>query len=312
MTLPIVEAEMFHAAIFAMAIFSRAQAAPPQSEAKPVDFASQVQPLLSARCLECHGNGKSKGKLSLDDKESVFRDRGGEAVVVAGDPSASILLARVALPADDEDAMPPEGDRLTTEEQALLARWISEGGLMPDRAVVSGELGTFALSADGRQHVAQFAEALRLAGAIVEPRSRVDERIVVNASLAETPFVDQHMEVLCAVSDAVAEINLSRSAITEAGLQSLSDSCVWPHLESIRLDGTVVSGAALPTLLSRAAVLRSINLHSTSLDDATLLLIASASKGGSLRRIYAWNTKVTAEGVAAALVANAELLVVTE
>ncbi|MDA0803657.1 MAG: hypothetical protein O2819_07895 [Planctomycetota bacterium] len=303
---------MWLLAILAAAAHLSAQEARAQAAPKPIDFATQVQPILSARCYECHGNGKSKGKLSLDSKESVLRKRDGGAAVVPGEPDASAVVARVALPADDEDAMPPEGDRLTAEEQALLARWISEGASMPDRVVVPEASGAFALSLLGRQQVAKYADRLRLAGVIVEQRSRIDERLVVNASLAESPFDDPQIGIVCAVRDAVAELNLSRTAITEAGLQELSGSPEWPQLESIRLDGTAVTGVALPVLVQRAAVLRSINLHSTALDDAALLAMAKAAKGGSLRRVYTWNSKVTPEGVAAAVLANGELEVVLD
>ncbi len=284
----------------------------PEAKLEAIDFATQVQPLLNARCYECHGNGKSKGKLALDSKESIFRERDGGAVVMAGDPQGSGLLARIALPAHDDDAMPPEGDRLSADEQALLARWIREGAVMPDRMADPPDAGAFALSREARQQVVTHADHLKRAGALVEARSRVDERVVINASLVDPPFGDAKLGLVLALNEAVVELNLSRSAVTESGLRALADAPSWPNLESIQLDGTAVTGGALVQLIQRAPALKSLNLHSSGLNDAMLLSMASASKGGSLRRIYVWNTNVSAEGVAAAAGANDVLVLVSE
>jgi uncharacterized membrane protein len=93
-----------------------------------VDYATQVQPLLAARCFRCHGPDRIRGKLRLDDMAAVF-DPAREArwVIRPGDPDASELVRRVELPADDEDVMPAEGEPLAPEQIALLRRWIEQG-----------------------------------------------------------------------------------------------------------------------------------------------------------------------------------------
>ena len=100
-----------------------------------VDFARDVQPILSRSCYECHGNPatdlkgpskRPKGNLRLDGK-SYMLERHGEAVLTAGKPASSLLYELIALPKGDPDLMPPEGGPLKADEQALIRRWIEEG-----------------------------------------------------------------------------------------------------------------------------------------------------------------------------------------
>lgn len=90
--------------------------------AEPIDFAHDVVPILKARCVRCHGNGKTEGDLSIDARDGLLAAQ----AIAPGKPSASELIARVT--ATDKDVrMPPEGDPLSAEQVAVLSRWIEEG-----------------------------------------------------------------------------------------------------------------------------------------------------------------------------------------
>ena len=96
----------------------------------PVDFTSQVRPILSDRCFPCHGPdaGALEADLRLDLRASALEDRGGYAVIVPGDPEASELVYRIH--SDDEDErMPPAeaNSSLQPHEIDLLTRWVAEG-----------------------------------------------------------------------------------------------------------------------------------------------------------------------------------------
>ena len=45
--------------------------------AAPLDYQSQVRPILKERCFKCHGEKKQKGKLRLDSLERILA--GGES-----------------------------------------------------------------------------------------------------------------------------------------------------------------------------------------------------------------------------------------
>lgn len=95
-----------------------------------VDFNRDVRPILSARCLNCHGidEGGRKGELRLDQRADAVRDRDGYHVVKPGDPAESELVARI-ISTDAEEVMPPgkTGPPLKPAEIDILSRWIAQG-----------------------------------------------------------------------------------------------------------------------------------------------------------------------------------------
>ena len=116
-------------------------AGPPQNPARrslgegggrqaPVDFTTQIRPLLSDRCFRCHGPdaGKRKRELRLDLPAGTFKTLDdGWAVVKPGRPEQSELVRRIY--AEDDDLMPPPESNLSLSdaEKALLRRWVQEG-----------------------------------------------------------------------------------------------------------------------------------------------------------------------------------------
>lgn len=100
-----------------------------RAQSDPVDFATEIKPILASRCFACHGPDKAKGDLNLGSEESVFessRSAGGLAVT-PGQPEQSVLFQRIT--ADSLlFRMPPKGDPLPPEEIALIKRWIEQGG----------------------------------------------------------------------------------------------------------------------------------------------------------------------------------------
>lgn len=97
-----------------------------------VDFFKNVQPILEAKCVECHRGGKAKGGLHLASLADAIK--GGEsdgAAITPGQPDHSSLIARVT--SDDEDAiMPPKGKPLNAQEIQTLTTWIREGASWPE------------------------------------------------------------------------------------------------------------------------------------------------------------------------------------
>jgi Protein of unknown function (DUF1549)/Protein of unknown function (DUF1553)/Planctomycete cytochrome C len=87
-------------------------------------FETQVRPILTTRCLKCHGEGpKVKGGLRLDSREAVLR--GGELgpAVSLSAPKESRLLQAIRY---EELEMPPSG-KLSAGEIDILTQWVKEG-----------------------------------------------------------------------------------------------------------------------------------------------------------------------------------------
>ncbi|MFT5286355.1 MAG: putative membrane protein [Planctomycetota bacterium] len=90
-------------------------------------YSSKIHPLFELRCVECHGSKRQKGDLRLDDLTQHFKDEQQYWRIVPGDAEGSTLYQRILLPASDDDVMPAKGDLLSSEEIALVKKWIDAG-----------------------------------------------------------------------------------------------------------------------------------------------------------------------------------------
>ncbi len=97
-----------------------------------VRFVQDVRPILKKHCYRCHGASKQKSGLRLDIKQAAFRGGDGYGpAIVPGDAAESPLIQFVSDP-DADSPMPPEGDRLTSEEIATLTKWVEQGAVWPE------------------------------------------------------------------------------------------------------------------------------------------------------------------------------------
>ena len=99
------------------------------ARAEKVDFARDVQPILVAHCYECHGPVAQKGKLRWDRRDSVLKR--SEPVLTPGKADESLLIKLVTSKEEDEQ-MPPKGERLSARDVGVLRDWINQGADWPD------------------------------------------------------------------------------------------------------------------------------------------------------------------------------------
>jgi mono/diheme cytochrome c family protein len=99
--------------------------------AEPVDYATQIKPVLRARCFSCHAALKQESGLRLDTGRLILKGGESGAAVVVGKPGDSRLVERISDP-DEASRMPPEGKPLTAEQIALIRKWIAAGAVSPE------------------------------------------------------------------------------------------------------------------------------------------------------------------------------------
>ena len=114
-------------------------------------FENHVRPLLLAKCAECHGDEIQESGLRVDSREALLAGGQRGPAVVPGDAESSLLL-RAVRGDEEEMAMPPEGDPLTAEEQAHLARWINEGAVWSGKQQASDDTPLAQMEAIGKNH----------------------------------------------------------------------------------------------------------------------------------------------------------------
>ena len=100
--------------------------------ASPVDFGSQIEPILKKACYDCHSAKRGESGLRLDSVRMMLRGGDRGPAVVAGNASESLLYQAI-LGTGDVARMPAEGPQLTTQQTALIKRWIEQGAVAPIR-----------------------------------------------------------------------------------------------------------------------------------------------------------------------------------
>jgi mono/diheme cytochrome c family protein len=98
----------------------------PPPAAVDVDFKRDVHPLLEARCVQCHGRGKTSGGFSLENRETALAGSSSGPSIIPGRSEESYLIELVA-GIDPDNVMPAKGTRLTADEVGLLRAWIDQG-----------------------------------------------------------------------------------------------------------------------------------------------------------------------------------------
>lgn len=101
--------------------------------ATPVDFASQIKPILGAQCVNCHHSQALFGNLNLENRRRAFARRPQGPAIVPGEPDKSPLYVVLTLPPKQTPkAMPPTGHRIAKEQVELIRQWIKEGARWPN------------------------------------------------------------------------------------------------------------------------------------------------------------------------------------
>ena len=307
--------------LFPAAADEREELAP--SEASPVQpaalspnetfFVEKVYPILEAHCFECHGARKQKGGLRMDSKSWLFNGDESEWTVIPGNSAESELHARVVLERADPDAMPPEGPGLTQEEMDVLKKWIDDGADYPNMqsggsgipgsssaAAALTAVGTMAIAGGStveipaplRARADSAARALASRGALVQPVAMESVLVDVNASRAEPPIGDDDAAMLADLAPVVANLNLSKSALTDAGLAKVGP---MTNLERLRVDQTAIGDAGLAAL-GTLPRLESVNLVGSKVTPASIAWLRGQP---ALRRVYVWQTGLdNAEAIA--------------
>ncbi|MSR60382.1 MAG: DUF1549 domain-containing protein [Planctomycetaceae bacterium] len=103
----------------------------PPAATTQVDFADEIQPLFEKHCLRCHGEAKQLSGFRLDHEGDALRGGDAGPAFEVGKSADSLLIKYVA-GLDPDVVMPPEGDKLSSDEIGLLRAWIDQGAKWAD------------------------------------------------------------------------------------------------------------------------------------------------------------------------------------
>jgi len=279
----------------------------------PVDFESEVWPILQDRCIECHQapyekNGRMirpKAGLRLDGLAHIMFGSQDAAVIEVNHPSKSPLYNRVILAADDDDRMPPKGAPLSHEQCEILRQWIGQG--VDFGSWVGAEDGLDDLIRQDHQsslYIPQFVSFYQKLGDGVAPvnsseisQIRKKTGLLIRpvgkgSSLLDVRVVTRHQHIndttlleLKPIYDRITKLDLRRTAISG---QSSKEIARMSKLTELNLSGCKIADEHLSPLGGLPSI-RSVNLSETKVSAHGVNLLCRAN---SIHKIYLWQSAV--------------------
>ncbi len=300
--------------------------------AKPLEeqivYADIVQPILNLRCVECHKQGKSKGRLRMDTYDLLVKGGKEGSAIDPGNALDSNIVFRTELPEDDDEHMPPEGKTdIEDHELAVIKWWIDSGA---DSLVKVGDLelpeeirsaiGQLDLSVSPssdekaelpfekdlpsdelRNTIAELSENFP-GGLTFE--SQASSKLTFTAVSLRSNLTDELFSSLTPVIPKMVSMDLSATSITDESVALLASA---NDLRMIRLSETAITDKALETL-SKLPNLESINLYGTRVSDAGVEKLKVLP---NLKRLYLWQTDVSENAISELKKTLPELEIVT-
>jgi mono/diheme cytochrome c family protein len=293
----------------------------PAIAAKAVIYKDIVASIMSAKCISCHGTEKKKGKLQLHDYAAILKGGSdGATTVIAKNIKDSLMIVRANLPKDDDDHMPPSDEpQLTKEEIAVLKWWIENGAsetatVASIKAPADVEGALAVLLAKGlpkadavakvtkpkakpltdaeKKQVADISAKMQALNASLMPLAQDTEQLRLGVINAADKFGDKELALLAPIATQILWVDLSRSQITDAAVDTLAK---MTNLERLHLENTKITDAGIAKLAALPN-LEYLNLYGTKTTDGGIAKLASAK---DLKKLFVWETGVTQAGAKA-------------
>lgn len=100
------------------------------TESVAIDFQADIEPILQAHCMDCHGPDEQNSRFRLDRLAVMLAGgNSGEPAVVPGKPDESYLVKLIRHEEPGRE-MPPD-DSLADDEVQRIEQWITEGAMTP-------------------------------------------------------------------------------------------------------------------------------------------------------------------------------------
>lgn len=257
-----------------------------------------VQPIINQNCKSCHNPKNLKGELDLTSFEALLKGGEGGSVLMAGNAEESSLYARLILPKDDEDHMPPEEKRQPQKEAIeLIKAWIELGGTKESKlgeSTISAEtLEPFFHRVEKPFYPEQIVEAasaetldqLKSEGFFAEQVSEESNWLLISC-INFQDFNNQDWTKLTPVKNQIVYLDLTGTEITDPILDSISS---LPNLTVLKLNQTGISGSTLAALNSNQH-LKNLYLNNTAISFDQLNLL---NNHPSLEKVFAFETPLS-------------------
>lgn len=241
-------------------------------KAETASFSHDIIPVLEKNCTSCHGLKKQKAGLRLDTYNLILQGSENGAIIKLGNAQDSELYRRLNLNPNDEEFM-PAGSKppLKPYEIELIKQWI---------IAKNPETSTFTFSKPNLPAVIEqkaapdYRPKLREALALAEklkikliPRSLIPtDGLILRTASNPKRCTDETLAQLTPFSDLIVEAELSRTLITDKGLNTVRH---FKNLQSLDIAFTRVTNQSIEPILELKA-LKKLNVSGTHITEPAL------------------------------------------
>lgn len=258
-------------------------------------YGEVVQPILKQNCKSCHNPRNMKGEFNLTTFEELLKGGENGEVLKAGNPELSALFAKMILPIEDEDHMPPKEKRQPSKEEIeLIKSWIASGA---SQNTTLGQAGVDEKIVEPFFYKEEipFYPLTEIPAVPIDTLSKLRkvgffaENVLQGSSLLKVScinfpdFEDEDWTTLSSVKDQIAYLDLSVTQVTEGILDSIAS---LPNLTVLKLNQTNISGIQLKAL-SGCKNLKILYLNSTQI---SLENLSALNQHPSLQKVFAFQT----------------------
>lgn len=283
----------------------------PSSIDEAMIFEDVVQPILKNKCSQCHREGKSKGRLSVESLQTLVKGGKNGPAIIAGKPGESGLYKRVTLDPDNKDFMPKDGKApLTRSEIKIIKWWIEKGNAVsgkkileltntdPVKPLVGSYLGMGGTGSAGEEeaafnqpvnpdipahidtiHISELRKKGFMVRFMLKAPVMLDITLPARSGIKATDFKDH----ILPLAKNIIWLNLSSNNFTDTDLSFLNS---FTNLEKLRLENNPLTDQ-ISNSLATLKHLESVNLNRTKVTDAA---IVNLKKNTAVKRIYTLET----------------------
>lgn len=273
-------------------------------------FAAVIQPILKAKCYQCHNEQKQKGELLMTSIAGLLKGGKDGPLWVAGNALNSHIIQRANLPLEAKKHMPPKGKtQLTPQEIGLLTAWVNAGADVkkpmqalaandPLKKLVDAQLAinqtnnalptarTYDFSAASEETIKKLNNPFRSVFPLAHDSPALQADFFVRRE-----YKPEQLTELSEIKTQLVALSLANMPIKDEDLKTIAQ---FQKLEKLILNNTDISGKTLSTLGALSA-LQTLGLSGTKINKES---VASLSKLPNLKDVFVWNTPITAKDIA--------------
>ncbi|GAA0881363.1 chitobiase/beta-hexosaminidase C-terminal domain-containing protein [Algoriphagus jejuensis] len=256
-------------------------------------FQHMVKPILEAKCISCHKEGKVKGELRMDDLAGLQKGGKNGPFVVPGDLKESLLIQRIHLPEDSKEHMPPKNKaQLTDEELEILQLWVESGSSFEQKVTeLESEEPLFQLASNKFSNQKSYTFDAASDSDISELNNffrKVNPVFPGSPALevayyGTSAFDPTSLKDLKSIKEQVVKMNLNRMPLESVDLSFLRD---FQNLEELQMNFTGVT----PNQLSNLEGLENLRNLAISGNSLGAEAVSVLEKLTQVKKIFLWNS----------------------